>query len=113
MRLLLASNPGFDSRIKEYLEFPDYTDQEMCEIFVSMAKDNGFDTAGDAYSAITQRIQKERRLRSFGNARTIRNILDEAIDRHSLNYVTGKLGEEDKFRLRGIDISTELKRNGF
>lgn len=113
MRRLLSANPGFDSRIKEYLDFPDYTDEEMKEIFVGMAKENGFSVADDALDAFGERISKERRLRSFGNARTARNILDESIDRHSLNYVNGDLDKKDKFRLRGIDISTELRRNGF
>lgn len=113
MRQLLSANPGFDSRIKEYLDFPDYTNDEMKEIFVNMAKENGFAVADDALASFTERISKERRLRSFGNARTARNILDESIDRHSLNYVNGELDKKDKFRLRGIDISTELRRNGF
>ena len=113
MQVLLNANPGFESRIKEYLDFPDYNDEEMRQIFVMMAKQNGFEVAPDALYALDERVAKERRLRSFGNARTARNILDESIDRHSLNYVDGRLDRKDRYCLCGIDISRELKRNGF
>lgn len=113
MQILLNANPGFESRIKEYLDFPDYSAEEMREIFVLMAKQNGFTVAPDALESFDERVAKERRLRSFGNARTARNILDESIDHHSLNFVDGKLDKKDRYCLRGMDISRELKRNGF
>ena len=113
MQILLNANPGFESRIKEYLDFPDYSAEEMKEIFVLMAKQNGFTVAPDALESFDERVEKERRLRSFGNARTARNILDESIDHHSLNFVDGKLDKKDRYCLRGMDISRELKRNGF
>lgn len=113
MQILLNANPGFESRIKEYLDFPDYSAEEMREIFVLMAKQNGFSVAPDALESFDERVAKERRLRSFGNARTARNILDESIDHHSLNFVDGKLDKKDRYCLRGMDISRELKRNGF
>ena len=113
MKNLLNLNPGFESRIKEYLDFPDYDDQEMKDIFVSMARDSGFTVSDEALDAFGERVKKERRLRSFGNARTARNILDESIDRYSLNFVSGKLQKSDRYCLCGIDISKELKRSGF
>lgn len=113
MQILLNANPGFESRIKEYLDFPDYSAEEMREIFVLMAKQNGFTVAPDALESFDERVAKERRLRSFGNARTARNILDESIDHHSLNFVDGKLDKKDRYCLRGMDISRDLKRNGF
>ena len=113
MQILLNANPGFESRVKEYLDFPDYSAEEMREIFIMMAKQNGFKVAPDALEALDERVEKERRLRSFGNARTARNILDESIDHHAMNFVEGKLDKKDRYVLRGIDISRELKRNGF
>lgn len=41
MANLLSSNPGFRSRIKDYLEFPDYTTDEAEAIFKSMANKAG------------------------------------------------------------------------
>lgn len=33
MNRLVNSNPGFASRFKDYVRFPDYTVDEMCDIF--------------------------------------------------------------------------------
>lgn len=41
MAKLISSNPGFASRFQDYIEFPDYTDQELCEIFQLMAGRKG------------------------------------------------------------------------
>jgi stage V sporulation protein K len=113
MRQLLDANPGFDSRIKEFLNFPDYDRMEMREIFIRMARSNGFSATDKALLNFDQRIENERRLPSFGNARTARNVLDESIDRHALNFMDGKVGEDSRYCLQAIDISVELKRNGF
>lgn len=108
MKLLLSANPGFASRVKEYIDFPDYSAEELREIFQLMAHHAGFEVDRDAYRVFDARILNERRLRSFGNARTVRNILDETLDHHSLNFTTGRLDEEDRFRLRGIDLSEKV-----
>jgi stage V sporulation protein K len=112
MKRLVDTNEGFKSRIKEYLEFPDYSVDEMCQIFGSMAHSSGFGVSADAMDNFVVRASKEKELPSFGNGRTVRNILDEAIDRHALNYGMGTLtydGKENndcKFVLCGMDIST-------
>lgn len=113
MKMLLEANPGFESRIKEYLDFPDYDDTEMVEIFTAMAKEQDYSMSEDAVNSFLIRIEKERALRSFGNARTARNILDESLDKHALNFLEQKLEPGDKFRIRGIDISQNLKRKRF
>lgn len=113
MKMLLSLNPGFESRIKEYLDFPDYNDEEMDEIFSKMARELGFEVAKDAYEKFHERIRKERRLPSFGNARTARNILDETIDRHAYHYMKNMIPADAKYVICAEDISTELKRENF
>lgn len=113
MQRLLAQNPGFASRIKEYLDFPDYNTEEMHDIFRMMAKEQGFDVREDALVAFDARISKERQTKAFGNGRTARNILDEAIDKHALNFVEGVLSKEDRYVLCRSDISPNLKQTGY
>lgn len=109
MRELLESNPGFSSRIKEFLNFPDYNEKEMEEIFSFMAGKKGYTIDEDAYDIYDERIARERRLRSFGNVRTARSVLDETLDRHALNYVEKKIDRSDKYVICPQDISTEIK----
>lgn len=113
MQELLEANPGFESRVKEYLDFPDYTDDELDEIFCMMARQQGFEVDKSTYEVFQKRMDKERRIKSFGNARTVRNVLDETIDRHALNYIKNTIGKDMQYVICPEDISTELKRKHF
>ena len=104
MKRLIAMNPGFESRIKEYLHFPDYNAVEMREIFCLMANKHGFVVEPDALDHYDAIIARERRLKSFGNGRTARNVLDKVIDKHTLNLATGVLSKEDRYRLCSQDF---------
>ena len=114
IKRLLEANEGFKSRIKEYIEFPDYDAIEMQEIFRMMANEAGFVVDAGAMENYDVRVSRERGLSSFGNGRTARNILDEALDKHALNYGQGLLAyvedgvehknEESRYVLRACDI---------
>lgn len=92
---LIETNEGFKSRIKEYLEFPDYSVDEMAEIFKVMASSEGYEVSEGAMENFKIRITAEKAYHSFGNGRTVRNVLDETLDRHSINYGKGILEEKD------------------
>ena len=109
MKRLLSANPGFESRIKEYLVFPDYNNNEMKEIFALMAASQNFVVTDEAYDNFEIRINKEKQLKSFGNGRTVRNILDESIDKHSYNYFNNIISKDDKYKICGADVSTNVK----
>lgn len=112
MNILLDSNTGFKSRIKEYLNFPDYSIEDMKEIFINMAHEQNFVVSKEAIDRLEIRLAKEMKLKTFGNGRTVRNILDESIDKHSLNYIQKKIPENTKFYLCGEDVSTNINLNG-
>lgn len=111
MRELLSANPGFHSRIKEYLDFPDYNEKELRQIFRLMAKEKGYTIEKTAYPAFDLRMKKEKRLSSYGNARTVRNVLEEAIDRHSFNFINKKMPKEKKHELQYMDINQNIDPN--
>ena len=111
MSKLIAANPGFESRLKEYLNFPDYNAVEMREILQLMASKNNFVIDAAAFDVYDEIVLRERRLQSFGNGRTARNILDKAIDKHTLNLATGVLTQEDRYRLCVQDFQN-LKLGG-
>ena len=84
MTKLLASNEGFNSRIKYKIYFPDYTVDEMYQIFTHFVNNyNGNhvylveDLAKDLLCHV---FELEKQSRSFGNARTVRNAVDAIMD---------------------------------
>lgn len=108
MSQMLDTNPGFRSRIREYISFPDYSESELREIFMSMAGQKGFAIQSEAYELFDTRVSKEKGLSSWGNARTVRNILQEAVDKHAYNFQTGALSKEEKYLITAKDISTKI-----
>ena len=84
---------------------------EMKEIFENMAHAANFVVSAGALENFEIRAAKEKNLPSFGNGRTVRNVLDECIDKHALNYSTGVIGKDEKFLLCSCDVSTVPNRN--
>lgn len=108
MANLLSSNPGFRSRIKDYLEFPDYTTDEAEAIFKSMANKAGLKVSREGLEKFRERYEIELPKADFGNARTVRNILDEAISKHALRLTKDKKAKENL--LTSADISSESRK---
>lgn len=109
IKKLIQSNPGFESRIKDFMVFQDYNNEELKEIFVNMARDNNFVVDANALDKLEERFERERNLSSFGNGRTARNILDECIDKHAFNFKNKEIGIADKFRITEKDVNVYPK----
>ena len=109
IKKLIQSNPGFESRIKDFMVFQDYNNEELKEIFVNMARDNNFVVDANALDKLEERFERERNLSSFGNGRTARNILDECIDKHAFNFKNKEIDIADKFRITEKDVNVYPK----
>lgn len=105
IKKLIQSNPGFESRIKDFMVFQDYNNEELKEIFINMARDNNFVVDANALDKLEERFERERNLSSFGNGRTARNILDECIDKHAFNFKNKEIDIADKFRITEKDVN--------
>ncbi|WP_078595742.1 AAA family ATPase [Evansella clarkii] len=81
MRNFLWSNPGLRSRFPEsnHIHLPDYSIDELIEIGERMALDNDYTLTGDALAALRRQIIKSQVDETFGNARTVKNIILDAI----------------------------------
>lgn len=82
---MLDSNPGFKSRIKYILDFPDYNRTDMQKIFLSMAHNLKFKVSNELLAAVGERTDSMRQRSDFGNARTVRTLLDQIINEHAVN----------------------------
>lgn len=83
MTKLFASNEGFNSRVKHTIYFADYNENEMLEIFNYFIRDyNGSHYKLDegAKQLLLDTFTIEKKSKSFGNARTVRNAVDTIMD---------------------------------
>lgn len=79
----IAANPGLVSRFRTTLQFDDYSDGELTEVFARLAEQADYQPTVDTLDAVLSRIADTYRGDGFGNGRWARNILDEAIVRQA------------------------------
>lgn len=93
MQRFIDSNPGLQSRFNRYIDFPDYTPQELTDIFGMYMKKNQY-TMGDSAAAYLKTRFAEvvaHKDRNFGNARYARNVFEKAIQAQA-NRLGGQEG---------------------
>ena len=81
MAQFIDSNPGLKSRFNRFINFQDYTGDELFEIFQKMLQDTGFTASEKAIEYTRNFMEDQYRSRSdnFANARMVRNYLESAI----------------------------------
>ena len=80
MEDFIDSNPGLRSRFNKYVDFADYTGDEMTDIFVFRCKKGCYTVSGDAegllrdyFAAVADDAGE------FGNARGVRNVFEKIL----------------------------------
>ena len=78
MKQFISSNPGLESRFTRYIDFPDYTEDELYEIFSAMVNSQGYkiDILGEAAVKLLIHQRYINKDENFGNARFVRNIFE-------------------------------------
>ena len=73
MEILLRMKSGVKSRIVHTIEFPDYSKEELCEIFVTLVENNGFRLSDEAIAELHHLFEQmlSKKDEKFGNARTV------------------------------------------
>ncbi|MEE3493635.1 MAG: AAA family ATPase [Butyrivibrio sp.] len=81
MKKFVESNPGLKSRFNKYIEFPDYSVDELEEIFYMNCKKYDYKVEDDVKHQIRALItsRKMGSIENFANAREIRNLFEEII----------------------------------
>ncbi len=83
MVLFITQNPGLASRFRTTIEFADYTDDELVEIFSDLAAAADYDVTPECLDRFRVILLGTPRGPSFGNGRFARNLLEAAIGRHA------------------------------
>ena len=83
MAIFIAQNPGLSSRFRTTIEFDDYSDEELVEIFLGMARAADYDVTEECLRRFEMILRSTPRGPMFGNGRFARNLLEAAIGRHA------------------------------
>lgn len=81
MRIFLDANPGLRSRFPQsnLIHLPNYSNEELLLIAEKIASENDYILTEEAKIEINHRLEQERVDDTFGNARSARNIVLDAI----------------------------------
>ena len=92
METFLESNPGLKSRFNKYIEFEDYTAEELFEIFISFCDSVGMKLNSEAEEYLKEYLHKlvSNKPENFANGREMRNLFETAIQNQA-NRIAGKL----------------------
>ena len=82
MDRFIHSNPGLQSRFNRFIEFPDYSPQELCRIFALMCRKNGLSLSAELKEKVLHHfiLLHQERAENFGNARLARNCFEGVIN---------------------------------
>ncbi|NRA51482.1 MAG: AAA family ATPase, partial [Phaeodactylibacter sp.] len=86
MEAFLKANPGLNSRFDKILKFEDYKPKELHRIALQMLSEENVVPSPEAEEHLRAYLTflYEYRDKYFGNARTVRNVVNDAIKNHNL-----------------------------
>ena len=95
MKDFMKRNEGLTSRIPHWVDFPDYSADELTDIFRLMTAERGFKATDEAVKKAHYIFEKVRNVEDFGNGRYVRNMLERAIQNQSLRLLDSAENAED------------------
>ena len=108
MERMISTNPGFKSRIQFFIEFPDYTNEELKEIAKMFIKKKKYLINDDALDLLINVCDYYKKLPDFANARTVRNIVDQIIMNQNLRAQELNM---DSFLIKVDDVKEYILDN--
>ncbi len=92
MQRFIDTNPGLQSRFTIHVNFEDYRQKELIEIFRRFCEKNQYTLTPDAEVALAEKVTQDLQNagRGFGNGRHMRNLFEKAIRKHAVRLCMRK-----------------------
>ena len=89
MNKFFESNPGLKSRFNTFIEFDDYSPNELDNILISMCKNNDYTLDNEAKEKIHLYFEQQisSKDENFANGRLVRNIYDDLVMNHARRVI--------------------------
>jgi SpoVK/Ycf46/Vps4 family AAA+-type ATPase len=87
MAEFIDSNPGLRSRFPRTIQFPDYSNEELLQIFRSQCKTASYNCDSAATQRALDFFKAQPRDKGFGNGRLARNLFEAAVGRQASRIV--------------------------
>ncbi|MEE1101318.1 MAG: AAA family ATPase [Agathobacter sp.] len=101
MQAFMKINEGLKSRIPYWIDFPDYSADELTDILKMMINERGFSIEEDAVKEANYIFEKVCHVDNFGNGRYVRNLIEHALQKQSVRLLTSR-GSVDKIHKKEL-----------
>lgn len=115
MGWFVKMNPGLQSRVAMTLDFPDYSDDELTNIFEQYVRDQSFIIDNLALEKVKLMIKKmpANEKQKFGNARGVRNLFEKVLQNQATRIVEQDIEDKnDLITILAQDIPYHIADEG-
>lgn len=104
MQKFISSNPGLQSRFEHFIQFTDYTGEELFNIFCSMCEKSQYVVSEEARQILFSRFELmyKNRDKNFGNARAVRKLFQRTVTMQSKRIA--RLNNPDNNTIKEIRV---------
>ena len=108
MNKFFESNPGLKSRFNTFIEFDDYSPNELDRILIAMCKNNDYALDDEAKEKIHSYFEQQTlsKYENFANGRFVRNIYDNLVMNHARRVInTPNPRNEELSTIKAVDFT--------
>ena len=108
----INANSGLQSRFNRYIEFPDYSSDELLQIFSSILNSNDCKATDEALALAKDYINYnvEHKDQNFGNARFVRNLFERVLTQQANRLaVEETVTNEMLSTIEGVDVRKAIE----
>jgi hypothetical protein len=111
MEEFIESNPGLRSRFTRFIDFPDYTPDELTTIFTRLAEEEGYKLTQGVVESVRKELTEayEARASNFGNGRLVRNLFEKSLTAQANRLANAKPSREDLCTITEADLAFASK----
>ena len=111
MKNLIELNPGFESRIQFTINFPDYSEEELLEIFNGLCKKEKYRLSDNCKETLLDNFRVVKKEENFGNGRYVRNLFEKVKFEQADRVIQSKSKAFNS--INKIDIENAIRTIGF
>lgn len=108
MNKFFESNPGLKSRFNTFIEFDDYSPNELDRILIAMCENNDYALDDEAKEKIHSYFEQQTLSRdeNFANGRLVRNLYDDLVMNHARRVInTPNPRSEELSTIKAVDFT--------
>lgn len=114
MNKFFESNPGLKSRFNTFIEFDDYSPNELDKILISMCKNNDYILDEEAKVKIHLYFEQQTSAKdeNFANGRLVRNLYDDLVMNHARRVInTANPDSAELSTIKAEDFTFPIDKN--